>query len=506
MKKFKNNLLLAAATLFVSLGVTACGGTESPAGDAGTVSSGGPELRIFNTKGENALDFQRLAEIYYQETGVSVNVFSVGSGQDHATPLRADMTSANPPHIFTVQGVKELADWTDGNFILDLATVDNHAEFRALVDDIPMELRLSTDGITSFGIPYNVEGYGYIVDTLMLYYLFDNVDVDALLEDIRLATYAEWQTLVLAIDHYIQNPSSGSVSLNGSMYTFRAEHTGLAENLTGVFAVMGAESWTYGDHFVNIALNAAFAGASEAYQARLPELEAIHDIFVMYAQALNFKTSHMAGLNGPATRGFDFVSSANFGYDQTINIFAQSRAVFLKQGNWAENNIRNTSPEVAERLTFLPVKMPVTQDMIRVDGMTVEHFNSSIPVFVPMHYAINSTVSEQEQLMAMDFLVWLNTSEIGQRFIVEDFMFIPYSLDTEIYTSIGFPLGDSIIRYINKGAVLSAPWQGSPGPWGSDIFGNGIMEQYMIRETWTPEDYNAIADFAISSWYQLIGQ
>ena len=517
MMKLKS-IALVAATLFL----TACGGggNDGTATNPGTGSNAGsapsgssqPQLRIFNAKGENAIEFQALAEAYYDETGIQVNVFSVGSGQDHATPLRAEITSANPPHIFSVQGIKELADWVDGNFILDLATIDNHPEFQALVNDIPQELRLTTDGTNSFGIPYNVEGYGYIVDTQMLYDLFENADIDELIEDIRLATYAEWQALVLAIDAYIQDASAASaasaatVTLNGSQYSFRPQITGLAQNLTGVFAVMGAESWTYGDHFSNVALNAAFASASEAYQATAADLDAIHDIFLLYARALDFKTSHMAGLNGPARRGFDFVSPANFGYDQTINIFAQSRAVFLKQGNWAEGNIRNTNPEVAERLVFLPVKMPVTQDMIRVDGMTVEKFNSSIPVFVPMHYAINNTVSEEEQLMAMDFLIWLNTSETGQRFIVEEFLFIPYNLDMEIYSSIGFPLGDSIISYINKNAVLSAPWQGSPGPWGSDIFGTGIMENHMIREVWTEENHNEIANFAISSWQQLLGQ
>lgn len=492
-----------ATALVTTLGVTACNSNENAqdnlSGDGAT-----RPLTIFNAKGENAVEFENLAIAYQEETGIEVNVFSVGMGEDHTTPLSTEMTSSSPPHIFTIQGVKELADWTDGGFILDLATIDNHPEFQALVNDIPQELRLTTNGVNNYGVPYNIEGYGYIVDKQMLDDLFEDVDVEVLLEDIRLATYEEWEVLVTTIDTYIENPSSATVSLNNTEYTLRAEKTGVAENLTGVFASMGAESWTYGDHFVNVALNAVYANASDAYQATSEELENLHDALVMYAKALDFKTSHLAGANGPVQRSFDFVSPANFGYDQTVQIFADSKAVFLKQGNWAEGNIRNTNPEVADRLTFLPVKMPVTEEMIMVDGLTVEHFNSSIPTFVPMYYSINATLPEEEQLMAMDFLLWLNTSETGQDFIVNEFAFIPYTLDIENTPSIGYPLGDALISYTQKDAILGAPWMGSPGPWGSDIYGNGIMERYMIKAEWTEEDYNDIAEFGISSWQRLL--
>lgn len=401
MNKLKKVCL--ATALFTTLGITACNSNNN---SQNSLTEGGVArpLTIFNAKGENALEFENLASAYYDETGIQVNVFSVGMGEDHTTPLSTEMTSSSPPHIFTIQGVKELADWSDGGFILDLATIHNHPEFETLVNDIPQELRLTTDGVNNFGIPYNIEGYGYIVDTQMLNDLFEDADIDILLEDIRLATYEEWEQLITTLDTYIENPSSATVYLNATQYTLRNEKAGVAENLTGVFASMGAESWTYGDHFVNVALNSVFANASDAYQA------------------------------------------------------------------------------------------------------SSEQFNSSIPMFVPMYYAINATLSEEEQLMAMDFLLWLNTSETGQDFIVNQFAFIPYSLDIESTQSIGLPLGDSLISYINKGAILGAPWQGSPGPWGSDIFGNGIMERYMIKSEWTNEDYNDIAEFGISSWQSLLTQ
>lgn len=498
------SMFLGLFLFVLTISITAC--TNDSESNSSSQGSDTQTLRIFNSKGESAIQFQELANTYYEETGIKVEVFSVGMGENHIIPLRSEMTSQRPPHIFTVQGVKELYDWRDGNFILDMSTISNHEEFQALVNNIPMELRLTTDGINSYGIPYNVEGYGYIVDKQMLIDLFQDIDAYNLIEDIILATYEEWKTLIIKLDAYIQNPSAATVIINGNQYTFNEEKVGLAENLTGVFAVMGAEPWTYGDHFVNIALNAIFSTPAQAYQATSEDLQQLYDALVIYANALNFKTSHLAGANGQAQRGFDFVSSANFGYDQTINIFAESKAVFLKQGNWAENNIRNANPYVAERLTFLPIKMPFTQDMIQVPDLTVEQLNSSIPVFVPMYYAVNATVSEEEQLMAFDFLLWLNTSETGQRFIVEELLFIPYTIDTQVYDNIGFPLGDSIISYIYRDRVLGAPFLGAPGPWPHDLFGIGIMERYMTRLEWTEEDYSDIALFGISSWQGLLQQ
>lgn len=49
-------------------------------------------------------------------------------------------------------------------------------------------------------------------------------------------------------------------------------------------------------------------------------------------------------------------------------------------------------------MTFLPVKMPIDQTDITAEGMTVEKFNSSIPVYVPNFYAINAKATEGSSL------------------------------------------------------------------------------------------------------------
>jgi raffinose/stachyose/melibiose transport system substrate-binding protein len=207
-------------------------------------------------------------------------------------------------------------------------------------------------------------------------------------------------------------------------------------------------------------------------------------------------------MNGPAKRSQDFVSSANYGYDQTVQIFADHKAVFFKQGNWAYGNIANVNPEQATRLEFLPVKMPFQNADVTLANMTVKKLNSSIPVFVPNYYAINSMVGEEEQKRAMDFLVWLNTSETGKKYVVQEFNFIPYNADPAT-TQLPNSLGNSILDYINSGNIIAAPYHGAPATWSGDVVGLRLMEQYMTKAVWTEQDYKDIVDYAIKSWQDL---
>lgn len=500
-------IILTAVALCISM-LAGCGSAkpENAAPQSQGGGEGGPqvakELYIYNSKGENAEQFAKMCADYEKISGIKVKAFSIGSGQDHMETLRAEMNSSNMPAVFSIQGLKELIEWQDAGFVLDFKKAPD-GEFKKLADSIPDSLRLKT-GDNSYGIPYNVEGYGYIADTQMLKDLFDLTDAASLVADIKAASYEEWEALVKAIDAYIKAPSATKVKVNGNEYIFAAAKTGLAQKLTGVFAVMGSQKWTYGDHFINVALNAAFSSPSEANVATKEQIQALKPALINYMKALDLKTSYLAGANGPEKRGQNFVVDTNYGYDQTVQIFADSKAVFIKQGNWAFGNINNVNAEVAKRLTFLPVKMPFKDSDIKAPGQTVSGLNSTIPVFVPNYYAVNAKVDEATQKAAMDFLVWLNTSNEGKKYITEDFAFIPYNADPAT-TSLGNSLGNSILEYIKAGKTLAAPYHGAPSTWSGDVVGLKLLESYMTKEKWTEKDYEDVADFAIDQWISLAG-
>ncbi|GHV85734.1 hypothetical protein AGMMS50230_13420 [Spirochaetia bacterium] len=491
MKRF--NEFLKVPVVFAALALLAFFGCKAP--------DKGYDLYIYNSKGENAQQFEAMCRAYSTAAGVRVKAFSIGSGQDHMETLRAEMNAKNKPTIFSIQGIKELVEWREGGFVQDLSQVQDSA-FASLASNIAPSLRLTTDGSTSYGVPYNVEGYGYIVDRQMLAALFGADAVDALIADIKSASYDEWAALVQAIDRWIKTPSAARVTLSGKTYALLSSASGQAANLTGVFAVMGAEKWTYGDHFINVALNAVFTSPNDAFTASDDKVRSGRAAFVDYAKALDLKTSYLAGKNGPAQRGQDFVSSSNFGYDQTVQIFADGKAVFFKQGNWAYGNIAGVNAAMAERLEFLPVKMPFNPADITAAGITVEKLNRSIPVFVPNYYAVNALASDAEKKLAYDFLVWLNTSAEGQKFLVNDFAFIPYNADPAT-TTVPNSLGNSIIGYMKTGDIIAAPYHGAPASWSGDVVGLKLMETYLTKAAWTEADYEAIADYAVNEWLKL---
>ncbi len=191
MKRTKKIIAIVTLLIMVVVMAVGCGNTAT--------SKEPVELYIYNSKGENAEQFQAMCEAFTAETGIPTKAFSIGSGQDHTATLNAEMASENPPAIFSVQGLKELVTWEEGGFVLDFNNASN-AEFKALADAIPQGLRLNSDGKANYGVPYNVEGYGYIVDSQMIADLFGADSADALLADLRACGYADFEAFVKAVD------------------------------------------------------------------------------------------------------------------------------------------------------------------------------------------------------------------------------------------------------------------------------------------------------------------
>ena len=481
MKKFAAMMLAGVlATTTMGMGVSA--------------SDDDYDFYFFNIKGEDADAMQAAVDAYKEETGVTIKLFTLGSGTDSSEALRADLQSDHMPAIFGVQDAQKLVEYQEGGYAMPLSDATNE-EFKALADAIPENFYLTRDGETNYGVPLNIEGYGYIVDTRVIGAMFGEDNTDAFIEAYKTASYAEFEAMVNAMQQYITDGTADDITLSGTTFSF-AEKNDITSKLKGVIAVAGSEKWTYGDHTINVSLGAVFTSAAEASNADDAKLDTLINPFQKYAQALDLVTSNAVGERGPS-----FINSTTNGYDQSIQNFADSKAVFLQQGNWAYGNIEKVNPDLAKRLTFLPVKMPIDQTDITAEGMTVEKFNSSIPVYVPNFYAINAKATEEQQLAAQKFLVWLNTSETGKKYITEEFNFIPY--DAGENDQLDNPLSQSILEYKNQGDILPAAYHGAPASWSSDVVGLYLMENYLTKEEWTQADYGSIAQYAVEQWKEM---
>lgn len=486
-RKMKNVALAMALTL------TACALPMTASADDEEY-----DFYIFNGKGEIADSLQAAVDAYSAETGQTIKLFTLGSGTDSTEMLRQELQSDHAPALFTIQDAQRLVEFVEGGFAMDLstATVD---EFKTFTETIPESFYLTQDGTINYGVPYNIEGYGYIVDTAMLGDLIGVDNVDAFIEAYQTAPYEDFEAMILTLDAYIKEGTAGTIKMGDAEFALAEEKGELSSQLVGVMSVAGSERWTYGDHLVNVAIDAAFTDSLAAASATTESLEAGRGAWEAYAQLADLLTAHATTERGP-----ELINSTTNSYDMQVQNFANHKAVFVKQGNWCYNQIIAANESIGETLTFLPIKLPITDDAITAEGLTADHMNSSIPVFVPMYYTINNKVSDYEKECAQQFLTWLNTSEEGLSYVINDMAFIPFNADpAEIST--GYSLGDSILSYVQAGKTITNAYAGCPAAWATNTFGQYMMENWVCKAEWDEDAYTQIADYLISSWAELAG-
>lgn len=491
MSVMKKKWIGLACAGLTCLALAACGsGKSREPEDISEVT-----LHIFNTKGEIASQFEQMCKDFTEETGIQTEPFTVGSGEDAMEPLRAQMTSKEPPAIFNTD-FRGLPEWEESGAAFDLNESVNE-DLKKIVDEIPENMRLtSEDGTKSYGIPYGVEGFGFIVDSQMLNDLFGE-NGGQVLTELGTCSYEDFTAFCDAVTAYIDSPSAAAVTLNGNEYTFLPEKTGAAVNLNGVFAVAGAENWTYGNHLLCV--------PTATLASSLRDTEALTDEQILNAkpayrafmQALAYMTDHAAGLKGAVGRGQELVNSANFGYDQSIQMLTDGNALFLQQGNWASANIAKINEEVSKRISFIPLKQPVTDDMM-ISGISAEELNSSIPYSTGSYWLINNKLSDVEKEAAQTFLAWMMKPENVQKYIVESFVAIPYNADQSV--EIDDALAASIQSYMAQGRVYYNCVEATPSIWASDTVAKPLMEQFLTKEEWTDEEIDTFVDTILQAW------
>ena len=147
---------LLAAGLVAALALGGCGRSAT---NNEQTSNRNYDLYIYNGKPQIADQLEELCSIYEQETGVRIKTLTL----DEPDALRTEMNSSAPPAILTTY-TDTMIEWQEGGFLLDFKDAQTEA-FRQLAETVPQDMRLSTDGSNSYGIPYSIEGYGLVVDT-----------------------------------------------------------------------------------------------------------------------------------------------------------------------------------------------------------------------------------------------------------------------------------------------------------------------------------------------------
>ena len=161
----KTKVIAVLLTSMMTLGLVACGGGSSDGGSDANASDGGSEessssedsgssaasgdtIRLVNGKIEIDAQLKKLAEMYKEETGVTVEIESMGGGIDIQGTLKGYYQAGNMPDIFVNGGATDFANW------------------EGMLEDMSGEAWASdtdaayVDANGTIGFPYTVEAVG----------------------------------------------------------------------------------------------------------------------------------------------------------------------------------------------------------------------------------------------------------------------------------------------------------------------------------------------------------
>ena len=367
-------------------------------------------IRFLNFKPEVAQEYEEIARIYKEETGVTVIIETAASGNYEQT-LMAKMSTNEAPAIFQVNGPKGLESWKD--YCSDLS---NTEIYKHLLDK---QLALAENGKV-FAIPYVVEGYGIIYNEELTdkYFALKEKNTEySSMNDIK--SYESLKLLVEDMQRLKDKLGIKGVFASTSLKT--------------------GEDWRWHTHLANIPIYYEFEKNNINYSSGTPS-----EISLNYSN--NFKNIFDLYINNSVVDRKVLGSKIT---DESMAEFALGQCVMVQNGNWAWNQISNVKENVVkkEKIKFLPI-------YTGIDGEEKQ----GICIGTENYIAINSKLSSEKQKLAADFIYWLFSSEKGKDFVLNKLELItPFDTfkDNELPTD---PLALEVINWMNKEDVNNIPW------------------------------------------------
>ncbi|MDP4143050.1 MAG: ABC transporter substrate-binding protein [Bacillota bacterium] len=394
-------------------------------GSSGSSSDKKVTLDIFQFKVEAKDALDKAAKEYMNEhKNVTIHIDTVGGGQDYNPALKAKFASGKEPALYNIGGPQDAQDWKSK--LEDLSDQPWVSKaYDGTLDPAKVNGKV-------YGMPFDLEGYGFVYNKN----IFKKAGIDA--DSIK--TYADLEKAVQTLDS-------------------KKKDLGLE----AVFALPGKETWVTGLHLSNVAFSNELKDGVTAFNAKTIDfkyadgLKKLLDLQIQY------------GIKPDGTN--KSINSVDYS-TQVEQKFSLGKAAIIQQGNWIYGTVEGVDKNLAQNIGFLP--MPI-------DGVK----EGSIPVGVPMYWAVNSSKDADTKKAAKDFLNWLYTSDKGKDMIVHDFKFIPalkgYDGDN---LQPADPLAKDIVKYSNAGKTMPWVFMGYPTGWGQNKLGTDIQKYIGGEMTW----------------------
>ena len=424
MKHLKRMLAICLAAGLGCSMVTGC--TDS---GKNNVDKEKATVDIFQFKVEVNDALKTATQTYMKEhKNVTINLETVGGGDDYGAALRTKMSSSDQPEIFNVGGPPDIVDWKKNlEDLSDQEWIGKVAE--GLLDDV-------SDNGKVYGLPMSVEGYGFLYNKD----IFEAAGIDG--ESLK--TYQEIDQAFGKLQEMIEDGK-------------------LKDEFPVLEAVMEypvKETWVTGMHTANVSLGQEFSSATEAFESESidfkygDQLKDLIDLQVKYTSSAKTPSN----LNA-----VDYSMQVGGGY-------AIERVAVIQQGNWVYPEIKNVDEEVAQHTGMIPIPLKGVSE-------------GNIPVGVPIYWSVNSGSSDTDKQAAKDFLNWLYQSEEGKKIVVDDLGFIPP------FTNYGDlapsdPLSKIVAQHVKDGTIAPWVWTGAPTGWAQESLGVNIQSYVAGEKSW----------------------
>ena len=299
MKK-KLAVLGLTATMVMSL-CAGCGGKETSGGKDASGDKG--SVYYLNFKPEADAQWQGLAKIYEEETGVEVTVVTAASGQ-YETTLKSEMGKSECPTMFQVNGPVGLASWKD--YCADLSDTEVYKQLTS--EDFALK-----DGDKVAGIGYVIESYGIICNKKLL------TEAGYSMDDIK--NFAD-------LKHVSEDITARRDELGFDAFTSAG--------------MDGSSDWRFKTHLANLPVYYEYQadGINNTKAIKGTYLDNYRQIWDLYINNSTTDPKQLSVKTG----------------DDAVAEFVAEKAVFYQNGTWAYSDISSVGDE---NLGMLPIYIGV---------------------------------------------------------------------------------------------------------------------------------------------------
>ena len=355
-------LVLAGA---MALSLAACGSTPSSTATSGSTPASGAstasgKVYYLNFKPEQDQQWQDLAKVYTEQTGVPVEVVTAAAG-NYETTLMAEMGKSDAPTLFQVNGPVGLASWKD--YCYDLSGSDIYSQLTS--DEYALK-----EGDTVYGIGYVIESYGLIVNKTLL------AEAGYTVEDIQ--SFEDLKKVAEDI-------------------TARKDELGFAAFTSA--GMDGSSDWRFKTHLANLPIYFEYEdegiGSTDAIKGTY--LDNYKNIWDLYINNSTCEPTELAAKTG----------------DDSRNEFLAGEAVFFQNGSWEYANLTGEGKFTDDDLAMIPIYIGVGDEA-----------NQGLCTGTENYWCVNKEASEDDIQATLDFINWCVTSEQGTKAMADDMGFV----------------------------------------------------------------------------------